>query len=167
MADFNVKQGTPKQWKNTGGDYAITLASLADTKARQGAKGDLGLTFADEWVVELVIETGTAPLAGVTYEVFWAASRSAVAGTDNPGGTSGTDLAYKNLEEDEWKKQLEFIGTLKVTNDLNTVQRQIIGKLRPNYQYGMPVIINKSGQALNASNTNHAFIITPRPVTDQ
>lgn len=167
MATFKVQQGTPVVWKNSGGDYAITLGSLANNAARQGAKGDLGdPNFADEYVAELVIETNTAPTAGNTFELYWAASRNATAGSENPGGASGTDAAYKAAEEDEWKKQLEFIGTLVVTNDASTVQRQIVGKFRPSYRYGMPVVVNKSGQTLNTSNTNHAVTVTPRPVTD-
>ena len=35
-----VKPGTGKVWKKTSGDYAITLASLADGAGRCGLKGD-------------------------------------------------------------------------------------------------------------------------------
>ena len=166
MADFNLKQGTAKTWINSGGDYGITFASVADNAARQGAKGDLGASFAEEWGVLFAIETGSvAPSAGEAYELWWAGSPNTTAGTDNPGGASGTDSAYKAGEVDEWKKQLMFVGALSCTNDANTIQTQMLS-FSPKFRYGMPVIVNKSGQTANSSNTNHRAVFYPLPVTD-
>ena len=147
-----VKQGTAKVWKNSGGDYAITLAGLADNAARQGVKGDLGAAFASRYAVTLEINLDVAPTAGNTIELYWAASR------DNatfPGGASGTDAAYKAGEEDEWKKQLLLIGALVVTADADAVVQTQVFVFSPPARYGAPVIVNKSGQAFEGDDDSH------------
>ena len=53
------KSGTAKVFAAAGGDAAITLASLADTKARQCVKLDLGATRAPAYDVFVEIESGS------------------------------------------------------------------------------------------------------------
>lgn len=153
-----VKQGTSKIWKNSGGDYAITLASLADGAGRCGADGDLGATFAGRYAVALEVNMDVAPTAGKTIELYWAPSHD---GSTFPGGATGTDAAYKPGEEDEWKKQLLLIGCLVVTNDAETVVQTQVFVLAPPARYGCPVVINKTGQALDESNASHRITLTP------
>ncbi len=153
-----VKQGTGKVWKNSGGDYAITLAGIADGAARQGAKGDLGATFASRWAVTLEINLDAAPTAGNVIELHWAASH------DNatfPGGASGTDSAYQAGEEDEWKKQLLLIGALVVTADADAVVQTQVFVFWPPARYGAPVVVNKSGQAFEGDDDAHRITFTP------
>lgn len=155
-----VKSATPVCWANAG-DYsstvsgitrthAIDLTSLANGAARQGAKADLGATRPERYSVKVGLEIDVAPVAGVFIEYYWSSSFSTTAGTGNDGGASGTDAAYKAGEEDEWKKQLTFIGSLVCTADAaGVVQIQVINEaFRPPTRYGMPVVLNKSGQAL-------------------
>ncbi|NQU23629.1 MAG: hypothetical protein HQ567_20290 [Candidatus Nealsonbacteria bacterium] len=153
-----VKQGTDKVWKNSGGDYAITLASVADGAARQGAKGDLGATFASRYAVTLEINLDSAPTAGNVVELYWAASH------DNatfPGGVGGTDAAYKAAEEDEWKKQLLLIGCLVVTADADAVVQTQVFVFSPPARYGAPVLVNNSGVALEGDDDAHQITLTP------
>ncbi len=153
-----VKQGSDKVWKNSGGDYAITLASVADGAARQGAKGDLGATFASRYAVTLQINLDSAPTAGNVIELYWAASH------DNatfPGGADGTDAAYKAAEEDERKKQLTLIGCLVVTADADAVVQTQVFVFSPPARYGCPVVINKSGQAFEGDDDSHQLTLTP------
>lgn len=161
-----VKQGTAKTWRATGGDYALSLASVANNAARQGAKGDLGATRAAKYAVLVAIETGAAaPTAGTVSEIWWSASSNSAAGTDNAGGTDGTDSAYKAGEVDEWKVQLIHIGNLVMTNDATTIQKQVVGTFEPPTRYGMPVVVNKSGQTYETNNDEH--FITLIPIVDE
>lgn len=153
-----VKQGTSKVWKKTGGDYAITLASLANDAGRCGVKGDLGATFAPRYEVTLELNMDVAPTAGNVIELYWAASHD---GSTFPGGASGTDAVYKPGEEDEWKKQLLLIGCLVVTNDAEAVVQTQVFVFSPPARYGCPVVVNKTGQALDESDASHKITFTP------
>src|SRR4051812_38996299 len=100
MSDITRKSGTAKVWKNSGGDYAITLNALANNAARQGVKGDLGALRADDWMMNCEFEWSVAPTAGSVVEVYWSPSPNATAGTQNDGGASGADAAYQAGNED-------------------------------------------------------------------
>ncbi len=153
-----LKQGASKTWKQSGGDYAITLASLADGAARCGEKADLGATFAARYAVTAELSLDVAPTAGNVIELYWAASHD---NTTFPGGATGADAAYKAGEEDEWKQQLLLIGCLLVTNDAEAVVQTQVFVLSPPTRYGCPVVVNKTGQALDESSTSHQITITP------
>lgn len=163
MATRTMQQGTPIVWRNSGGDYAITLASLADEASREAVKGDLSKNsqFAKDWLVQFLIETGgTAPTAGEVIYLYWSASDSATAAIRNAGGASGTDGIYKTGQEAEWIKQLKFIGALILTNDASTIQ-QMSFPFRPPSRYGMPIVWNKSGQTLETNDDEHQIRFIP------
>jgi hypothetical protein len=158
-----IKSGTAKVWKASGGDFALSLASLANNAAREGVKGDLGATRARRWSVLVEIKMEVAPTAGNVIEIYWSSSPSSTPGTQNTGGAAGSDQAYKAGEEDEWKKQLAFIGALVVTADDETTFTQTMEFVfEPTHRYGMPVVVNKSGQALDDAFA-HAITLTPIP----
>lgn len=171
------KTGTPIVWADTT-DYSSTnsgftrtaqidLTGVTNGAARQGAKVDLGATRARVYSVQVGFEFQTAPTAGSLVEVYWSASFSATAATGNTGGASGSDGAYKAGEEDEWKRQLNLIGVLAVTNDGNTTpQYAHIGFFVPSQRYGMPIVVNKSGQSLNTSDANEMYIALT-PIVDE
>ena len=156
--EIRVKQGTAVVWKASGGDKAITLASLADGAGRCGEKADLGAVFAPRYAMAAEINLDAAPTAGNCIEVYWAASH------DNatfPAGATGTDAAYKAGEEDEWKKQLMLVGCLVVTADADAVVQTQVFVFSPPARYGCPVVINKAGQALEGDNDDHQITLTP------
>ena len=153
-----VKQGTSLVWKNAGGDFAMTLASIAEDAGRAGASGDLGIKFAGRHLVTVEINMDLAPTAGGCIELYWAASR------DNatfPGGATGGNIAYKPGEEDEWKKQLMLIGCLVVTNDADAVLQIATFQMSTPARYGSPVIINKTDQAFEGDEDSHQITLTP------
>jgi hypothetical protein len=153
-----VKQGTDKVWKNAGGDYAISLASLAVDAGRNGVKADLGATFASRYAVTVEINMDVAPTAGKCIEIYWAPSHD---NSTFPGGATGTDAAYKAGEEDEWKKQLLLIGCLVSTNDADAVVQTQVLMFSPPARYGAPVVINKADQALEGDEDSHQITLTP------
>lgn len=167
-----VKNGTPVVWADTT-DYSATasgytrthqldLTSISSTAARQGDKADLGATRAARYAVFVGMEIDVAPTAGTVIEVYWSASASGTAGTGNDGGASGADAAYKAGEESEWKAQLTHIGSLVLTNDAaTTVQRGFLGYFTPPQRYGMPVVVNLSGQALEGDAVEMYVALVP------
>lgn len=162
LPDFLKNEvGTPKSWKASGGDYGLTCTSVSNGNGRQGAKGDLGANRARIWDVLLTSSVGSAATAGLEIELYWAASDSGTAGTDNPGGTSGTDATF-NTTPDEYKQQLIFIGSLVLSNNASTgIQKQWLSFVPP-CRYGMPVVVNKSGQTLGGTAGDHTVTLTPR-----
>ena len=86
---LRVQSGTVKTWKSSGGDAAITLASLANGSYRQGAKLDLGATRAEWYDVYLDIEMAATPTAGNTpgWAIISAGNTPAWSAVDttNPG----------------------------------------------------------------------------------
>lgn len=163
LPDFlKYEVGTAKSWKSSGGDYAITLTSVTNGNGRQGAKGDMGANRARIWDVLFTSSVGTAVTAPTQeLELWWAASDSATAGTDNPGNCDGTDNTY-NTTPDEVKQQLLFIGSLILSNNRGTnIQKQWLS-FSPPCRYGMPVVVNKTGQTLGSTAGDHTLTFIPR-----
>ncbi len=168
---------TPLVWADTT-DYAgdggtrthqILLATLAAAAARQGAKADIdnGLVtdrFARRYTVTLRVEFDVAPADGGTVDLYWAASLSSTAATANPGGTTGSDAAYTGTAGStlaESLLQLQFIGSLSVTNDAATVVQQQAFLAELPTQYGMPVLVNNGSQAFEGDDIEMSITFTP------
>lgn len=161
---FRVQNGTAKTIKNSGGDAAITLASLANNAARQCVKLDLGDIRAERWIVRANFELAATPTAGYGIDLFWAPSTSATAGTDNPANVSGTDAAYTGYSSniDASIKQLIWIGTFVCTSQATaTVQKAFVGELCPPTRYGSMVVYNRSGAAFHSTDTNQQIELIP------
>ncbi len=165
-----VKTGTAKVWADATDytpndeDYQIDLTSLADGAARQGAKGDLGATRPRRYAVEVWIEYDVAPVSGTTCDIYWAPSAHATAATENHGGASGSDAAYTGTAGDSLDdslKQLDFIGSCILTSDAATVVQRFSFVYSPPHRYGMPVIDNNGGQALEGDAVEMAFKMIP------
>lgn len=163
-----IKSGTIIRWEAAGGEYVITLASIAVNAARQGAKGDLGATRAARWSVLVEINMDVAPTAGDIIEFWWSSSPSAVAATQNTGACSGSDAAYTGSAAgtvDETKYQLQYIGGLVLTPDADAVVQTQEFVFFPLQRYGMPVVVNKADQILEGDDNDHR--ITLMPVIDE
>lgn len=157
---FLREAGTPITWKSSGGTYALTCTSVTNGNGRQGAKGDLGAHWAGLFDVLFTSSVGSAATAGNEIELWWAPSDSATAGTDNPGGVSGTDTTF-NTTPDEYKQQLIFIGSLVLSNNAGTAVQKQWFQFSPPTEYGSPVVVNKSGQTLGGTAADHTVTLTP------
>lgn len=151
-----IEDGTAIEWTQSGGDYALSLNGLTDTSARQGAKGDLSADRAPEYAAVVTLDFSGAPANGEPCQIYWAPSPNATAATENPGGTTGSDAAYSDPTNDA--KQLQFVGEFICINTTDD-QRQVF-KFSPALRYGMPVIVNNSGQTM-ASAGNGSFKLVP------
>ncbi|MFN9290393.1 MAG: hypothetical protein ACK6EB_20185 [Planctomyces sp.] len=162
-----ITQGTAIVWGESGASgvtATLSLDGLANGAARQGASVDLGANFADEYIVELRVETGTAPTAGNTVELYLLSS------TDNsnwPAKVTGSDGAYTLGTSDANLRQAgPPVATLVATNDGNTVLVQNQSIWRPRGRYVSPIVDNNLGQAFRdettATDNGSRVILTPR-----
>ena len=162
-----IAQGTAIVWGEAGASgvtATLSLDALANGAARQGASVDLGANFADEYIVELRVETGTAPTAGNTAELYLVSS------TDNsnwPAKVTGSDAAYTLGTNDANLRQAgPPVATLVATNDGNTVLIQAQSIWRPRGRYVAPIVDNNLGQAFRdettATDNGSRVILTPR-----
>lgn len=173
MADeILVKQDTAVCWADTtdynsaGSGIARThqldLTGVASTEAREGAKADLGATRPAKYAVLVGIEMDVAPAVGTTIDILWSESFDGTAGVGNSGGAAGADQDYKNGDEAEWVAQLTLIGSLRLTADADTViQRGCVGIFTPPTRYGMPVVHNLGGQAMEGDAVEMYVALVP------
>lgn len=155
--------GTPVTWTSSGGDKVLTLTSLTNNSAREGDKsgswvdGTKGLPEVID--VRFESQVGSAATNGLEIELFVGESDDATAGNANPGNLTGADAGLSN--PDELKSQLIFVGSLVLSNARGTnVQKQRF-RFKPVCAYTIPVAVNKSGQTLGATGTNHKVVMTP------
>lgn len=159
--------GTAVIWGEAGASgvtKTLTFEALAAGSARMGASADLGATWDQDYYVQLVVESGTAPTAGGTVDLYLACSY------DNstwPAGVSGSDGAWPaDGNEDEWAKQLGLpVCQLVATNDGNTVQIQQPVLWRPTARYVTTVVDNNMDQAVRdeatATNNDSRIYLVP------
>jgi hypothetical protein len=133
-----------------------------------GAVADLGASYDMDYMVMLVVETGTAPTAGNRVDLYLACTHST---SYYPGGLSGSDGAWPgDSNEDEWALQLGApVCSLIATNDGNVAQVQAPVIWRPSGRYVVPVVDNNLGQAFRdqatASNNLSRVILVPLVAT--
>lgn len=161
--------GTAVIWGEAGaGGVTKTLSfdALASGSGRMGASADLGATFPEYISIQLIVESGTAPTAGGTVDLYLAWS------DDNstwPAGVSGSDAAWPgDGNEDEWAKQLGApVTSLVATNDTDTVQVQNAVVVKTHGRYVTPVVDNNMDQAIRdeATATNNGSRIRLIPHT--
>jgi len=144
---------TALTWTDSGGDYALTLASLAADGVRVGAQHDLGSGSRSrlyEW--RFVVDGfGTAPVVGETVDVYVATSDGTyVDGSVGTSDAAGSTVALPNLL---------FLGSATVQTTSTTDDLVISGQVELSHQYVSPVVHNNTADALSGGR----FILTPVP----
>jgi len=172
-----VTEQTAIVWADTT-DYSSTVSGFARTHQLdftsiaagtywQGAKADLGLSRFTDYAVHVGIEFASAAVSGETIDYYWGSSNNATAATHNPGGMSGTDLAYSGTAGDvaaDSVHQLLFIGSLVTTSDNTTVvQYGMVGHLSGSaiLRWGMPLLLNGSTGATVADSVEQYIALVP------
>lgn len=153
----NATAGAIK-WTQSGGDYALNLDGLASAAGREGAKGDLGSVRAPRYGWRLHVKAGaTGPAALAVYSLYWAGSPRATAGTANPALCGGTDAAFPTGGAiANRRQQLQLLGVLPM-DTTNNGENERSGVFTPPFRYGMPVVINDTGQSSN-STANSSYV---------
>ena len=164
---IQITQGTAIVWGESGGSGVTAVCSLnnlANGSAQQGASVDLGANFEGEYIAILAIETGTAPTAQNTYDLYLGYSH------DNstwPAKLTGSNGSYTLGTSDANLRQAGSpVVSLSVTADANTVITQVGSIIRPRGRYVVPLVDNNSGQATRnqatASNNLSRVYLIPR-----
>ena len=164
---LQITQGTAIVWGEAGASgvtHTLTWEALANAAARMGASADLGANFEDEYLVFLVVETGTAPTAGLTLDLYLVCSHD---NTNWPAKVTGSDAAYTLGTSDANLRQAGApVVALIATNDANTVLRQAPVIWRPRGRYVVPIVDNNLGQAVRdettATDNDSRVILVPR-----
>ena len=145
---------TPTQW-------ALTLNALASAAGRQSIKADLGANRAPRYACYGAFDfTGETPAAPFRVDVYWAPSTSGTQGTGNVFANSGADAACPDgavgsVTLAEFLRACHQIGSFITTDDA-AVQSGFVGVFVPPSRYGQIVVVNNSGDALEASDANMA-----------
>ena len=154
------KSGTPITWSD-GGSTDVNIDGLTTLAAGQGDKTDLGATHADDYLVEVMIDTGgTAPAVGATIDIYLSRSNSGTAGTGNEGGATGVDDAYTGIGSAtilESIVQCLFVGSVVCVDETNTNLFQFF-RVSPGARYVSPIVYNATGQTLG---TGSYITLTP------
>jgi hypothetical protein len=171
MATLTHALGTSVIWGEDGATglslsvtNTLSFNGLASTKARMGDYVDLGATWKRLYAVQLFVECDTAPAASTTAELWFARS---VDGTNWHAGVTGSDGAWMDAQENEWKRQLGYMPALimTATNDGSVVQASPPELWVPSARYIAPVVINLLGVALKtegtASDNDSRVVLTP------
>ena len=153
MTNTFLEQGTTLSWLNAAGDEIITLTSLADAAARQGEEHDFGALWPPLVRIELETIVAVGPTAGVPINVYWASSQD---GADYDGEMGAADAAVADINQ---LLRCHFVGVLAADNDTATIRGSWVFPLPA--RYGLPIVENKSGQALSAVAASHHVKVTP------
>lgn len=151
-----------KTIKNSGGDAAITFASLASGGWRQFVKLDLGYAspFPMELEFRLSFKPTSAPTAGGPIDFYFGFSDSATAGTNNPANLSGTDAAYNgygaaSTDADECLGQFAGPASLVLSTDSAIQTSEWIGPFLVKDRYLIGAVRNSCSQALSGTESDH------------
>ena len=164
---LQITQGTAIVWGESGatGVTAVcSLNNLANGAAQQGASVDLGANFEDEYVAILAIETGTAPTAGLTFDLYFGWSHD---NTNWPAKMTGSNGSYTLGTSDANLRQIgPVVVPLIATADANTLLIQQSAIVRPRGRYVAPLVDNNSAQSIRnqttASDNKSRVYLIPR-----
>ena len=153
-----LAQGTAVIWGEAGATgigltvtKTLTFEALAAGAARMGVYADLGALWDQEYSLQLIIETGTAPTAGDACSVFLAWSFDT---TNFSAGVTGADAAYAAGAVAATIKNLGVPRARVIaTNNANTVLRGDIVSVRPRARYVVPVVYNQWDAAIRDETT--------------
>lgn len=166
------KLGTSLVWGQSGGTsptvgYALSANNLLSGVAQNGTKAYLGDNWAQEWLVTLIVELGTAPTSGGTVDLWIPCSYDDSAWPTGLTLTSGspTDGAF-TLNSDANLRNLGSPVSVYVATGAAT-QAAVVQPViwRPRGPYVCPVIDNNMSQALRnqtpAYDNKTRVILTP------
>ncbi len=146
-------------------EVEMAFIDWLDTAAEQSAIADLGLVRAPLYQLSVCMEYQVgAPTTATQIEWYWAATNNATAARGNPGFTTGAVGAYDGGPATlvEGISQLDFIGVLNVTADIEFQIQINCGFLSPATRYGMLIGINKTGATVcDTDVVESAAVLTP------
>jgi hypothetical protein len=167
---FKVSQGTAIIWGEAGASgvtHTLSFDALGNGSAIQGASADLGSDWDRDYAVYLIVETGTAPTAGNTVDLYLVNSRD---GSEWPAKVTGTAGSYTLGTSDANLRQAgPAVTSLIATADANTVLVQAPVVWRPIGRYVAPIADNNLGVAVRdeTTATDNASRVILIPLVDK
>jgi hypothetical protein len=167
---FKVSQGTAIIWGEAGASgvtHTLSFDALGNGSAIQGASADLTENWDRDYAVYLIIETGTAPTAGNTVDLYLVNSRD---GSEWPAKVTGTAGSYTLGTSDANLRQAgPVVTSLIATADANTVLVQAPVVWRPIGRYVAPIADNNLGVAVRdeTTATDNASRVILIPLVDK
>ena len=167
---FKVSQGTAIIWGEAGASgvtHTLSFDALGNGSAIQGGSADLGADWDRDYAVYLIIETGTAPTAGNTVDLYLISSRD---GSEWPAKVTGTAGSYTLGTSDANLRQAgPAVTSLVATADANTVLVQAPVVWRPIGRYVAPIADNNLGVAVRdeTTATDNASRVILIPLVDK
>lgn len=151
----------------SGGDAAITLASLAAAAWRQFAKVDLcgaGTPFPMYVDFRIYAKPTSAPTAGGLVQLYIGFSDSGTVGTNNPANLSGVDAAYVGYgaaatDADECMGQLTAVTPLIASADAVIQVSEWSGLYEVKDRYLIGAIRNGMSQNFSSTETDHQVLM--------
>ncbi len=160
---FKIEQGTAIVWGQTGASgvtLALTLVALAAAAGRMGAVADLGAQWDEEYLVTMVIETGTAPTANTAVRLYLPCAHDT---SFYPGTVTGSDAAFTVANAPQLGDPA-LVFYARATGNVAQIQAPVIW--RPAGRYVVPVVINDMNQAIRNETTDtdndSRVILVPR-----
>ena len=156
MSTVLFDQGTAIIWGHTGGagvTNAMDVNNLSSGSGFEGAAQDLGSTFAEWWSLWVWIETGTAPTADLSVDVWLNWSHD---GSNWSGGATGTNASYAIGSNDSSLRLVgrgSQSGNVLVTATANTTFKAGPFPVRAMSQYVSPIMVNRLNQSLRNQGT--------------
>ena len=154
-------------WTISGAtDVDLTHNILGDTAGRQSAKADLGATFASSFAVFASFDlTGETPSQPGTVDYYWAPSTHTTPANGNVAGNSGVDAAAPDGAVGsptlaDFLLQCQYIGSL-ITHNGAAVQSGYVGIFRSPSRYGQLIVVNNTGAAHEATDTEGHVVFNP------
>lgn len=145
-------------WAASGGDAAITLASLAANSGRQGALHDFGVAarpYRFAW--RAWVRLASAPTVGAVVELYWNTSDGTHA--DNSDGAGDAAVSAEDK-----LRNLRFLGVIVMDQAAANVEFVASGVFEHHHRYGAPVFWNRNASAaLTANAADHGFSLLPVP----
>lgn len=172
-----ITQGTAIVFGESGASgvtHTLAFNGLGNSLALMSASADLGADYADEYMVYFRVETGTAPTAGTTCELYLASSHES---SNFPGFVTGsagtwpptTGSITTTGSVDQAARQLGApVSVLVATPDGTKLMTQAPVIWRPRGRYVACVVDNNLGQAIRsevtATDNESRVILVPRRI---
>lgn len=169
---LKIGRGTPLVGQSSGGDWAITLASLAasngtSTGGRQSSTIDLGALWDQDWQIETEFEKAATPTDKVTDLIYASFHGSTGAGFGNTSGSDASYTGYSNNNQAACDNHLKLIGRhVNTVQATSTVQKSNnSGIFRPTGRYMNLVLMAYA--AFHSSDANCKIRLVPQQYSIQ
>lgn len=158
-----IEEGVDINWRDSGGDLAMTLASLAGGAGRQGAlkdlHADISTTRSNRFRWRFFCQFNSNPVVGEVVRIYAKTGNTTdSAAYDNDDGTG--DIA---VSAEDKLRNLNLIGVLVVDEALSGVEMSVSGVITLDDEDFMPVVWNDTSASLHATAANNGFDLTPLP----